>query len=146
MSDASTCWFTARCYVLRRQRFASLEGASKGPRGLRVLSVRMVRYVRLALTELPKGLRVPVVCPVWSVARCKPFMGKCLRGLELPEKEVENWAKLYKTGMEFVWPAFTSCQLEDGGRERLLSLRCGLAKGLWPFDGNLNFEIEPEPQ
>jgi len=60
--------------------------------------------------------------------KCKPFMGKCLRGLEIPEKEVEKWASLYKAGTEFVWPAFTSCQLEDGG--------------LWPFDGNLNFEIE----
>jgi len=60
--------------------------------------------------------------------KCKPFMGKCLRGLEVPEEEVEKLASLYKEGTEFVWPAFTSCQLEDGG--------------LWPFDGNLNFEIE----
>ncbi|CAJ1397660.1 unnamed protein product [Effrenium voratum] len=60
--------------------------------------------------------------------KCKPFMGKCLRGLEVPEDEVEEWASLYKEGTEFTWPAFTSCQLEDGG--------------LWPFDGNLNFEIE----
>jgi len=65
--------------------------------------------------------------------RCVPFMGTCWRGLELPQGEVEQFAKLYKKGTEFVWPAFTSCQayneeLGDGS--------------LWPFDGNLNFEIE----
>lgn len=59
--------------------------------------------------------------------RCKPFMGKVLRGLEVPGDEAKQWADLYKVGTEFVWPAFTSCQTEEGG--------------LWPFDGNLNFEI-----
>lgn len=59
--------------------------------------------------------------------RCKPFMGKVLRGLEVPGEEAKQWADLYKVGTEFVWPAFTSCQTEEGG--------------LWPFDGNLNFEI-----
>ena len=54
---------------------------------------------------------------------------------QIPEKEVKQWAALYKArtsfnrfnrpwvmhrsecqaGTEFVWPAFTSCQLEDGG-------------------------------
>jgi len=60
--------------------------------------------------------------------KCKPFIGKALRGLELPQGEVKEWADLYKPGTEFTWPAFTACQTEEGG--------------LWPFDGNLNFEIE----
>jgi len=65
--------------------------------------------------------------------KCKPFIGKCLRGCELPQAEVEEWAKLYKEGTEFIWPAFTSTQAysEDQGKN-----------SLWPFDGNLNFEIE----
>mmetsp|Transcript_13145 Transcript_13145/g.37532 ORF Transcript_13145/g.37532 Transcript_13145/m.37532 type:complete len:308 (+) Transcript_13145:115-1038(+) len=60
--------------------------------------------------------------------KCRPFMGKLLRGLDVPEGEVEELAGLYKEGTEFTWPAFTACQLEDSG--------------LWPFDGNLNFEIQ----
>lgn len=65
--------------------------------------------------------------------KCKPFMGKCLRGLELPQADVEEWANLYKKGTEFTWPAFTSTQAfnEEQGKN-----------SLWPFDGNLNFEIE----
>jgi len=60
--------------------------------------------------------------------KCRPFMGNVLRGLELPEDAVKEHADIYKVGTEFTWPAFTSCQTEEGG--------------LWPFDGNLNFEIE----
>lgn len=60
--------------------------------------------------------------------KCKPFMGRVLRGLDVPVKECEELASLYKKGTEFTWPAFTACQVEEGG--------------LWPFDGNLNFEIE----
>jgi len=60
--------------------------------------------------------------------KCKPFVGKVLRGLTVPVDECEGLANLYKVGTDFTWPAFTSCQLEEGG--------------LWPFDGNLNFEIE----
>eukprot|EP00415_Alexandrium_ostenfeldii_P001442 UN1442 len=55
-------------------------------------------------------------------------MGKVMRGLEVPENEVKELAGLYKEGVEFTWPSFTACQLEESG--------------LWPFDGNLNFEIE----
>jgi len=60
--------------------------------------------------------------------KCRPFVGRVLRGLDVPEEEAKGLADLYKEGTEFTWPAFTSCQLEEGG--------------LWPFDGNLNFEIE----
>lgn len=60
--------------------------------------------------------------------KCKPFMGRVLRGMDVPVEEAEKLAAEYKVGTEFYWPAFTSCQLEEGG--------------LWPFDGNLNFEIE----
>jgi len=60
--------------------------------------------------------------------RVKPFMGRVQRGLTVPVAECEELANLYKVGTEFTWPAFTSCQMEEGG--------------LWPFDGNLNFEIE----
>lgn len=60
--------------------------------------------------------------------KCRPFIGRVLRGLELPEKECPEYADLYKEGVEFTWPTFTACQTEEGG--------------LWPFDGNLNFEIE----
>jgi len=60
--------------------------------------------------------------------KCQPFKGKVLRGLEVPNEEVQKLAALYKVGDEFIWPAFTSCQTQEGG--------------LWPFDGNLNFEIE----
>jgi len=60
--------------------------------------------------------------------RCKPYMGRLLRGLDIPQDEVEKVANEYEVGKEFSWPAFTSCQTEDGG--------------LWPFEGNLHFEIE----
>lgn len=60
--------------------------------------------------------------------KCRPFIGRVLRGMDLPQDKVEEMANQYKKGTEFVWPAFTACQKEEGG--------------LWPFDGNLNFEIE----
>eukprot|EP00933_Yihiella_yeosuensis_P030244 TRINITY_DN23910_c0_g1_i1.p1 TRINITY_DN23910_c0_g1~~TRINITY_DN23910_c0_g1_i1.p1 ORF type:complete len:344 (-),score=78.90 TRINITY_DN23910_c0_g1_i1:95-1126(-) len=73
--------------------------------------------------------------------KVKPFMGKVLRGLEVPEDELDEWAKLYsKVGTEFSWPAFTSCQQAieegEGGDDKKSK-----GQGLWPFDGNLNFEI-----
>jgi len=66
--------------------------------------------------------------------KCKPWVGNVLRGLELPKDEVKAVADLYKEGTEFVWPAFTSCQEENDENSG--------GSGLWPFDGNLNFEIE----
>lgn len=59
--------------------------------------------------------------------KCKPFTGVVLRGMDLPEKDCEGIAAEYKVGTEFTWPGFTACQTKEGG--------------LWPFDGNLNFEI-----
>merc|ERR1719384_2350013 len=55
-------------------------------------------------------------------------MGRLMRGMMVPKEDCPNIAAQYKVGTEFTWPAFTSCQIEEGG--------------LWPFDGNLNFEIE----
>jgi len=60
--------------------------------------------------------------------KCRPFIGKVLRGMDLPVETCREYANLYKEGVEFTWPAFTACQLEESG--------------LWPFDGNLNFEID----
>jgi len=60
--------------------------------------------------------------------RCKPWTGPLVRGMLLPEDEVIETMNLYETGTEFTWPAFTSCHTDEAG--------------LWPFDGNLNFEIE----
>lgn len=60
--------------------------------------------------------------------KCKPFTGKVLRGMEVPVEEIAAAAALYKVGTEFEWSSFTACQVEQGG--------------LWPFDGNLNFEID----
>lgn len=60
--------------------------------------------------------------------KCKPFIGKVLRGLTVPAEEAEALADSYKHGAEFTWPSFTSTQMDEGG--------------LWPFDGNVNFEIE----
>lgn len=60
--------------------------------------------------------------------KCQPFLGRVQRGLNVPVTESEALAATYKVGEEFTWPAFTACQLEEAG--------------LWPFDGNLNFEIE----
>ncbi|CAK0809173.1 unnamed protein product [Prorocentrum cordatum] len=62
--------------------------------------------------------------------KCKPFMGQLVRGLDLPQDQVEAVANEYKVGMEFSWPAFTSCQMDEGDQG-----------GLWPFEGNLHFEI-----
>lgn len=64
--------------------------------------------------------------------RCKPFQGLALRGIEIPIEHVESVVGEYEVGREFVWPAFTSCNLADN------------EKSLWPFDGNLNFEIKCE--
>lgn len=88
-----------------------------------------VRRLAPFIYELRELLRfeVDTICKPEG-RKCRPFIGNVLRGLELPEKEVKEHADLYKEGMEFTWPAFTSCQTEEGG--------------LWPFDGNLNFEIE----
>merc|ERR1712217_963001 len=59
--------------------------------------------------------------------KCKPFTGIAMRGIDLPAKECKAIADQYTKGKEFSWPSFTACQTEEGG--------------LWPFDGNLNFEI-----
>lgn len=81
--------------------------------------------------ELREVLRfkVDTICTPQG-RKCRPFTGRLLRGLDLPVDECAQVADLYKVGTEFTWPAFTACQLEDS------------EGGLWPFDGNLNFEIE----
>mmetsp|Transcript_31379 Transcript_31379/g.73211 ORF Transcript_31379/g.73211 Transcript_31379/m.73211 type:complete len:318 (-) Transcript_31379:11-964(-) len=59
---------------------------------------------------------------------CRPFQGRLLRGLEVESgSQLEQLADAYRVGTEFAWPGFAACQLEEAG--------------LWPFDGNLNFEI-----
>eukprot|EP00929_Paragymnodinium_shiwhaense_P120858 TRINITY_DN9292_c0_g1_i1.p1 TRINITY_DN9292_c0_g1~~TRINITY_DN9292_c0_g1_i1.p1 ORF type:complete len:323 (-),score=62.91 TRINITY_DN9292_c0_g1_i1:187-1155(-) len=79
--------------------------------------------------ELQEVLRfkVDTICTPEG-RKCRPFIGNVSRGLNVPADMVEALANEYPVGAEFTWPGFTSCQLEE--------------KGLWPFDGNLNFEIE----
>jgi hypothetical protein len=72
--------------------------------------------------------------------RCRPFVGKVVRGLTFPKAEVEEVANLYQVGTEFTWPSFTSCQTITEEDEKTND--GNYDKSLWPFDGNLNFEIE----
>lgn len=65
--------------------------------------------------------------------KVKPFTGKALRGWLLPVDVIEEVQSQYKIGEEFIWPAFTSCQHEDENTPN---------GGLWPFNGNMNFEID----
>lgn len=79
--------------------------------------------------ELREVLRfeVPKIC-TREGRKCRPFIGNVSRGLTVPVEQAEAIANLYQVGTEFTWPGFTSTQLEE--------------QGLWPFDGNVNFEIE----
>mmetsp|Transcript_66168 Transcript_66168/g.213962 ORF Transcript_66168/g.213962 Transcript_66168/m.213962 type:complete len:342 (+) Transcript_66168:48-1073(+) len=80
---------------------------------------------------------------------CKPFTGKALRGLDVPQKDLKAIADKYKVGTVFTWPAFTSCQYgetdepeEPEDPEDNFDEKQDQRDPLWPFDGNLNFEIQ----
>jgi len=97
--------------------------------GLREDNEDSIRRHMTVIHKLREVLRfkVKTICTPEG-RKCKPFIGKVQRGMSLPADQVEAIANQYKVGTEFTWPGFTSTQLDDAG--------------LWPFDGNLNFEIE----